>query len=713
MRRRPRVTGPVAAVAAALCLLVPSPARADVDAAAVLEGTLLEVPAEADAPTGYAVRTEAGALVPVSGLPADAVPGSRLVGRVPPGSLTATGRPRGDRPVALTSSRLEPPAPTAAGPATHRWFVAVPDNFTDPQLSDAQLLAKVQWVADYWTTQSGGAIASVTVPTAVAHYTADATSEAAGCGLSGSDFSATVSEAAAEFPQASFGGGDQLILVVPRECQAGGVVGRGTLGSVSFARGGYTISIGNPAYFEEVLAHELGHNYGFHHAALGPCTTSCASEYGDYYSVMGAAIVGHPLPPALGTESRRIQGILDPGEVETLTGGVSTTTVTRTLLPRGSGSGLRSLAITEPATGKQLHLDYRSGTGPDAGRFYAAGSGATSYRPGVVVETANGASGIALVPDGTGRKALVAGDTLSIGGTTVSVTSMSSSGATVSVTIPGGVPTYPTVGAVSLSGSPRVGVPVSASLTGWSPAPTDVSYEWLADGVPLPGASGPSYAPAGGLAGHQLSVRVTVTAAGYQAATATSPAQAVGVGSIALSGEPTLAGTPRVGAPLTCTPPVVQQPAVGAESTYAWIIGGSALAGAGEPSLVPTPDQLGASVSCRVTVSAVGYATAVVESEASLVAKGVLTTAKPSLQGRARVGATLIATTGSWTEGTSFRYRWFVAGERVSDAHGPRLTLTRGMVGSKVKVVVVGRLEGYQTAERQSSGLGPVASRGA
>lgn len=704
------MTGPVVALVAALGLLA-LPAQAD--DGDLLEGTLVEVPAEENAPVQYAVRTDRGFLVPVTGLPSTGVePGAEITGRVSVGALSGSGRSVGDRPVALASYRLTSPAPAAAAPASHRWFVAVPDNFADLALTDEQLLARVRWVADYWTAQSGGAIASVTVPTAVVRYTADATSEAAGCGLSGSDFSATVNEAAAEFPGASFGGSDQLVLVVPQSCNAGGTVGRGTLGSLSFARGGYTINKAGPSYFEEVLAHELGHNYGYHHAALGPCTTACVSEYGDYYSVMGGAVSGHPLPPALGTESRRLQGILDPGEVETLTGGDAPITVTRVLQPRSATSGLRSLAVTDPATGQQLHLDYRSGTGADAGTYYTAGSGTTSYRRGVVVETANGASGIALLPDVSGRKAMVAGDSLTVGGTTVSVTSMTSSGATVSVTIPGGVPPYPTTGTVALSGAPRVGVPVSASLSGWSPAPTSVSYEWLADGTPVPGASGSSYVPTGGLAGHQLGVRVTATAPGYQAATATSAAQRVAIGAISLSGSATLAGAAQVGVPLTCVAPSVQQPAVGTSLEFAWALDGVPWVGATASSITPTAEQLGARLTCQVTVTATGYATAVVDSSASApVAKGLLSTAKPTVSGRARVGATLTADPGTWTPGTVLRYRWFVAGERVRRAHGQQLLLTARMAGHRVKVVVVGKLAGYQTAERQSAGLGPVLER--
>ena len=80
---------------------------------------------------------------------------------------------------------------------------------------------------------------------------------------------------------------------MPTTCSTGGTTGRGTVGGLSFGNGGYSISVTNAQYFEPTVAHELGHNYGYGHARLGPCTP-CASEYGDYYSVMGAAIIGLP-----------------------------------------------------------------------------------------------------------------------------------------------------------------------------------------------------------------------------------------------------------------------------------------------------------------------------------------------------------------------------------------------------------------------------------
>ncbi len=673
-------------------------------------GTVLVVPSEAPtAEPTYLLQTDDGDLLRLDADFGEDVAGSRFRGHVrTPWPSTSAGEQlrRADRlqtAVDVASYALAAPEQTAAAAATHRWFVAVPGNFGALGMTDAQVMAKVGWAADFWTAQANGAIADIAVPAGITRYTATATSESAGCGLSGSDFSATVTEAAAKFPGANFSGGDQLLVLVPPSCASGGTTGRGTIGAVSFARGGYSISKADPAIFEWTLAHELGHNYGYGHAALGPCTPTCAREYGDYYSVMGGVVSGLPVPPALGTRSRRLQGILDPGEVETITGGDTTTTLSRTLNPRSASSGLRSLSLTDPSTGAVYDLDYRSGGGVDAGSYYTLGTSATSYRKGIVVEIANGSNAITLLPDAAGRKAMVPGDSFSLGDLTVTVNAMSTTGATVSVTVPGGVPDYPTVGAVSLSAPPRVGVSVSAALSGWSPAPASASYEWLADGIPIPGASGSSYVPAGGLAGRQLGVRVTAVAPGYQPALATSPSGRVATGTISLTGAVGVDGDPRVGSTLTCRTPTVHQPATGVATAYSWTVAAAPLASATNETFTPGADQLGQTLGCQATLTAPGYASVVAAATAAApVAKGLLTTSKPTIRGRHRVGRTLRIATGAWTPGTTLRYRWFVAGQRVRRAHGPTLKLAPRMAGDRVKAVVVGKQPGYATGLRKS-----------
>lgn len=650
------------AIAGLSSALVAPQAQAAAVGTARLTGSLLVLPAETPGGAAeYVVQSDDGGLVGVTGDFAGRTGGGRFDGRVDVTGLVGATAPerlagaaRDGRTLRVTSYTVTAEPAAAQTTTTHRWFVAAPGNFGALGMSDAEILAKVSWVASYWKKQSNGVVTDITVPAAITRYTATATTEAGGCGLTGSDFSATVQEAAAAFPGAAFGGTDQLLLLMPPSCNVGSTTGRGTLpGRLSFANGYYSITKASPGIFEWTLAHELGHNYGFGHSSLGPCSPGCASTYGDFYSVMGGVVSGKPLPPVLGTVSRELQGVTDPGEVETVGG-----SATRTLLPRSATSGLRSLRVTDPGTGEVLRLDYRSGTGDDAGGYYAGGSGLTDYRPGVVVETEYAGNALQLVPGPGSRKAMVAGESLTLGSTTVEVTSMGASGATVVVTVPG------------------------------APA---------------------SYTPTAGLIGHTLAVRVVASATGYLDATASSAGRVVSAAPLVLTGATTVTGVARVGEPLTCVPAGWVEPPSSVTTTVAWLSDGATVPGADTTSFVATAVERGTRMSCRVTFSAPEYASAVSTSAPSEpVAAGVLTSSKPVVRGRAKVGRTLHAEAGAWTDGVTLRYRWFVGGERLRGRHAPSLLVRGGMVGRKVTVVVIGTLAGYATVTRKSLPTAPV-----
>jgi hypothetical protein len=95
-------------------------------------------------------------------------------------------------------------------------------------------------------------------------------------------------------------------------------------------------------------------------------------------------------------------------------------------------------------------------------------------------------------------------------------------------------PTYPQPGqpgsALALIGAPtvkakgtaRVGTRLRATTGTWQPAPTRVRYQWLRDGKAIKRATKASYKVKAADRRHRLSVRVTVSRAGYAAADAVS-----------------------------------------------------------------------------------------------------------------------------------------------------------------------------------------------
>ncbi|MDJ1114444.1 ricin-type beta-trefoil lectin domain protein [Microbacterium sp. LX3-4] len=80
-----------------------------------------------------------------------------------------------------------------------------------------------------------------------------------------------------------------------------------------------------------------------------------------------------------------------------------------------------------------------------------------------------------------------------------------------------------------------------------------------------------------------------------------------------------------------------------------------------------------------------------------------ISSAKPSLAGKAAVGQTLRAETGAWTAGTAFAYKWLVNGSAVNGAVQSTFIPTQAHAGMTVTVAVTGSLAGYVSSTRTSS----------
>jgi ELWxxDGT repeat protein len=78
-----------------------------------------------------------------------------------------------------------------------------------------------------------------------------------------------------------------------------------------------------------------------------------------------------------------------------------------------------------------------------------------------------------------------------------------------------------------IAGTPQVGSTLTVSGTAWSPADAVTSYQWLANGVPIAGATGATFTLTGGQVGARISVSATGTKSGYTSATVTSASTGV------------------------------------------------------------------------------------------------------------------------------------------------------------------------------------------
>ena len=86
-------------------------------------------------------------------------------------------------------------------------------------------------------------------------------------------------------------------------------------------------------------------------------------------------------------------------------------------------------------------------------------------------------------------------------------------------------------------------------------------------------------------------------------------------------------------------------------------------------------------------------------------------TAAPQVSGKAVVGSTLRATTGSWDQtGLTFTYQWLRDGTPVDGATRARLLLGAADVGHRMSVRVTASRDGLTPGTAQSAATSPVAT---
>jgi hypothetical protein len=188
------------------------------------------------------------------------------------------------------------------------------------------------------------------------------------------------------------------------------------------------------------------------------------------------------------------------------------------------------------------------------------------------------------------------------------------------------VPVPINIGLPVISGTPTVGNTLSCSPGAWSGAPT-FTYQWLADGLPLAGATAPTHVIAAGEAGHALTCAVTATNVGGTA-TATS-APATPLGPPFNSALPAISGTARRFDTLSATPGLW----TGGVSAFAfqWLRCGTAaggdcapVAGATGSSYVLTFADIGFTMRFQVTATNGVGPTTVTSAPSAIVQQGVI-----------------------------------------------------------------------------------------
>lgn len=154
-----------------------------------------------------------------------------------------------------------------------------------------------------------------------------------------------------------------------------------------------------------------------------------------------------------------------------------------------------------------------------------------------------------------------------------------------------------------VSGSPRVGEPLTVDLAGWEPG-TSFGYQWLRDGTPVSGATSATYRPTAADLGTRLSVRVLGSLEGRVSVVRTSAATGpVTPGRLAVR-KPRIAGKPVVDSILRAR---ADNGSDDAGVIWRWFRGKKAIPGATSARYELRSTDLGKRIRVRVTVAEPGY----------------------------------------------------------------------------------------------------------
>ncbi|MET1038916.1 MAG: CHAP domain-containing protein [Aeromicrobium sp.] len=258
----------------------------------------------------------------------------------------------------------------------------------------------------------------------------------------------------------------------------------------------------------------------------------------------------------------------------------------------------------------------------------------------------------------------------------------------------------------AVTGTARVGQQLTATTGTWSRTGLSFSYQWLAEGLPLDGATGAAYALRTADVGKTLTVEVTARRDGFVTTKSSSaPTPRVAAGTLAVRSRPSVSGTPRVGSRLTASP---GSWSTTADFSYQWYANGQAVAGATERTFVPTHRLRGATMRVKVTARRSGFTSASSTSPVTAaVATGQIKLAtKPAVTGDAVLGTKLSVQPATTSPpDASARYQWLRDGRPIAGATGRSRTVSSSDLGHRLSVRVSLKATGYSTRLATSAQL--------
>ncbi|WP_344110802.1 hypothetical protein [Nocardioides humi] len=248
-----------------------------------------------------------------------------------------------------------------------------------------------------------------------------------------------------------------------------------------------------------------------------------------------------------------------------------------------------------------------------------------------------------------------------------------------------------------LTDPPKVGELAYAHVGVWSPQPDDVQVQWFRSGSTDPIGTGIAIVVPSAAQGETLSVKVTVSKAGYADGTLTSEQSAtVGAGTVQALVPPQVPAAAKVGDTIVAHVGVWSP---GPDSVEVrWFRSGSTdPIGTGNAIVVPA-EALGETLTVEVTATRAGFTEGrLTSAPSSPVTEGVQANlVQPAILGAPVAGATVQAWEGIWSVvADSYTYRWLAAGSAQPIGTGKQLVIPADAVGKAITVEVTAHKSGY------------------
>ena len=282
-------------------------------------------------------------------------------------------------------------------------------------------------------------------------------------------------------------------------------------------------------------------------------------------------------------------------------------------------------------------------------------------------------------------------------------------------------PNNPATGKPAISGTAQVGETLTVDTSGIADADgldnATYSYQWMAGGTEIPGATGPSYTLVSDDEGKTIQVWVGfIDDARNEEALASAATEAVGfavqqqgASNTPATGEPTISGTAQVGETLTADTSGITDAdgLVNATFSYQWVANDGAtdtdISGATDAAYTLVDDDGGRTIKVRVLVTDdLGNETTLTSEATDEVdfavqqqgASNTPTTGLPTISGTAQVGEMLTAdTTGiadaDGLDNATYSYQWLSDDAEIGGATDSTYTLVDGDEGRTIKVRVI------------------------